>query len=183
MPSGVASGEVFVTVGTTLFDALIRAVDSAKCVSALALKGYTSLVLQIGKGSYKPYIDNGIMPTTCFEFSPSLGEYISRASLVISHAGSGSIFEALRAKKTLVVVVNDLLMDNHQKELANELSSRKYCVATTPEELLHTIEHLDNDELVEYVPGDPANIARGIDDILDLPPALSDEYVRSIARW
>mmetsp|Transcript_40269 Transcript_40269/g.67511 ORF Transcript_40269/g.67511 Transcript_40269/m.67511 type:complete len:170 (+) Transcript_40269:618-1127(+) len=168
-------GEVFVTVGTTLFDALIRALDSVKVVTALARKGHTSLVFQIGKGAYKPYVDNGIMPTKYFDFAPSLGECMSKASLVISHAGSGSIFEALRAKKQLVVVVNDLLMDNHQSELASELSSRKHCVATTPEKILQAIENLDSESLVEYVPGDPVNVARGIDDVLGVPPALSDE--------
>uniref|UniRef100_A0A7S0RJT0 Glycosyl transferase family 28 C-terminal domain-containing protein n=1 Tax=Pyramimonas obovata TaxID=1411642 RepID=A0A7S0RJT0_9CHLO len=169
MPAGGASGEVFVTVGTTLFDALIRAADTAECASALADKGYSSLTLQIGKGSYKPCNAHKILDTKWFEFAPSLGEHMSRASLVISHAGSGSIFEALRAKKPLVVVVNDLLMDNHQKELANELSARKHCVATTPEDLWETIEHLNIDELVEYVPGDPVNLARGIDTVLGVP--------------
>eukprot|EP00959_Pyramimonas_sp_CCMP1952_P134805 2821081-Pyramimonas_sp.AAC.2 len=106
MPSAVASGEVFVTVGTTLFDALIRAVDTEECVSALARKGYTSLVLQIGKGAYKPYgsYEGKGVQTKWFDFAPSLGEHMNRASLVISHAGSGSIFEALRAKKPVVVV-------------------------------------------------------------------------------
>lgn len=46
---------------------------------------------------------------------------MSDAALVISHAGSGSIFESLTAGKALIVVPNPLLMDNHQAELGNHL--------------------------------------------------------------
>lgn len=47
-------GQVFVTVGTTSFDALVKVVDSPECKIALANKGYSSLVIQIGRGSYLP---------------------------------------------------------------------------------------------------------------------------------
>jgi UDP-N-acetylglucosamine transferase subunit ALG13 len=43
------------------------------------------------------------------------------ADLVISHAGAGSVLEALHAHKSLLVVVNDSLMDNHQTELAHKM--------------------------------------------------------------
>jgi hypothetical protein len=47
---------------------------------------------------------------------------VSDAALVISHAGSGSIFESLTAGKALIVVPNPLLMDNHQAELGRHLA-------------------------------------------------------------
>lgn len=40
---------VFVTVGTTKFDALIRAVDRQPFADALVAAGYTRLVMQIGR--------------------------------------------------------------------------------------------------------------------------------------
>ena len=49
-----------------------------------------------------------------FEFTPSLAELMAGADLVISHAGSGSVFEALAAGKALVAVPNAALMANHQ---------------------------------------------------------------------
>jgi len=45
---------VFVTVGTTLFDALVRAVDTQEVKEELYAKGYTHLLIQIGRGSYIP---------------------------------------------------------------------------------------------------------------------------------
>lgn len=46
--------------------------------------------------------------------------------------------------KTVVAVVNDLLMDNHQKELADALADRHYLKATTPQELAQTLIDLDD---------------------------------------
>ncbi|KAL0029077.1 hypothetical protein WJX77_004803 [Trebouxia sp. C0004] len=44
-------GTVFVTVGTTKFDALIQAVDTIEVAEALVKQGYTALVIQKGSGS------------------------------------------------------------------------------------------------------------------------------------
>ena len=52
---GVSSKKVvFVTVGTTQFDALVRAVDTLELKQNLYAKGYTHLLIQIGRGSYIP---------------------------------------------------------------------------------------------------------------------------------
>ena len=45
---------VFVTVGTTCFDALVKVVDSEEVKQALLQKGYTDLLIQMGRGTYKP---------------------------------------------------------------------------------------------------------------------------------
>jgi len=57
-----------------------------------------------------------------YRFKPTLAADFESSSLVVSHAGAGSVFEALRAKKPLLVVVNPILADNHQTELADALS-------------------------------------------------------------
>jgi beta-1,4-N-acetylglucosaminyltransferase len=46
--------------------------------------------------------------------------------LVISHAGSGSILEALRYQVLLIVVPNTSLLDNHQEELADAMERSGY---------------------------------------------------------
>ena len=101
-------GTVFVTVGTTKFDALIQAVDTTEVANALVRKGYSKLVIQKGAGAYQVQtllpaqaqshqLSNGLQ-VQVFEFAPSLADYMKTADLIISHAGSGSIFEALRLR-------------------------------------------------------------------------------------
>lgn len=46
--------------------------------------------------------------------------------LVVSHAGSGSILEALRYQVPLIVVPNTSLLDNHQEELADAMQRSGY---------------------------------------------------------
>ena len=50
---------------------------------------------------------------------------------VMLFAGSGSIFEALTLGKPLVVAINEQLMDNHQIELARQLSHDNHLVYAT----------------------------------------------------
>ena len=45
---------MFVTVGTTCFDSLVMAVDSPEVKKALLKKGYTDLLIQMGRGRYVP---------------------------------------------------------------------------------------------------------------------------------
>lgn len=45
---------VFVTVGTTSFDALVRAVDTPEVKNELFKKGYTDILIQMGRGLYIP---------------------------------------------------------------------------------------------------------------------------------
>ncbi|KAJ0487598.1 putative N-acetylglucosaminyldiphosphodolichol N-acetylglucosaminyltransferase [Helianthus annuus] len=136
---------VFVTVGTTSFDSLVKTVDSRQVKEALSAKGYTHLVIQMGRGSYIPKNssgEDGSLVVDCFTFSSSIADYLRSASLVISHAGSGSIFETLRLAKPLIVVVNEDLMDNHQSELAEELSERKHLFCARPQTLCEVIKSL-----------------------------------------
>lgn len=52
--SGETKRIVFVTVGTTCFDSLVRAVDTKEVKEELYRKGYTHLLIQMGRGSYVP---------------------------------------------------------------------------------------------------------------------------------
>ena len=46
-PDQMAGSSVFVTVGTTKFDALIKAMDSLDVADELASREYTSLIMQV----------------------------------------------------------------------------------------------------------------------------------------
>jgi beta-1,4-N-acetylglucosaminyltransferase len=52
---------VLVTVGTTCFDALVKAVDSPGVKEALLEKGYTNLLIQMGRGTYAPSKVSGLI--------------------------------------------------------------------------------------------------------------------------
>uniref|UniRef100_A0A803L4Y2 Glycosyl transferase family 28 C-terminal domain-containing protein n=2 Tax=Chenopodium quinoa TaxID=63459 RepID=A0A803L4Y2_CHEQI len=170
--SKISKRTVFVTVGTTLFDALVKAVDTPEVKQELYAKGYTHLLIQIGRGSYIPARstgDNGSLAVEYFTFSSSIAESLSSASLVISHAGSGSIFESLRQHKPLIVVVNEDLMDNHQEELAEELAERKHLFCAHPQTLYQTITSMDLDSLLPYPAGDAKPVAKLINKFLGFP--------------
>lgn len=66
-----------------------------------------------------------------------------------------------------MVVVNDLLMDNHQCELAEELAARKHLVyATSPATLIETLRAMELPSLVPYPPGNPLDVVNAIDQFL-----------------
>ncbi|KAF5736343.1 Glycosyltransferase family protein 28 isoform 1 [Tripterygium wilfordii] len=101
---------VFVTVGTACFDALVGVPDSKESVGG-----------------------DGSLTVDYFTLSSSIADYLRSESFVVSHDGSGSIFETLRLGKPLIVVVNEDLMDNRQSELAQELADRKHLYCARPQ--------------------------------------------------
>ncbi|RYP90702.1 hypothetical protein DL770_003167 [Monosporascus sp. CRB-9-2] len=67
--------------------------------------------------------------------------------VIISHAGSGSIMDALRVNARLIAVPNPALMDNHQEELAEEMERQGYVVWGKLGSLADAVEHIE-----EHVP-------------------------------
>ncbi|KAI6651681.1 Bifunctional UDP-N-acetylglucosamine transferase and deubiquitinase ALG13 [Oopsacas minuta] len=161
----MAESTVFVTVGTTKFDLLIKTLCQPEVLSLLEYMKYTRILMQIGKGEYIPKIEDKKIGITLeyYTLKKSIAADMQQASLVISHAGAGSIFESLNAKKQLLVVVNEMLMDNHQLELAQHLAKEGYLIYTTCEYLKETLAGIDFSNLKPYVPGNP----KGITDYLD----------------
>lgn len=160
---------VFVTVGTTKFDALVRALDSDACLRALADRGCTHLLLQIGHGEHEPRAQSAAAPglhVSFYRHNPQYKTDVARADLVISHAGAGSIMDALSLQKKLVVVVNTALMDNHQTELAEAMAEQKYCVATTCDALVETLRTMDLSALQAYPDPDEDAFPRLVDHVV-----------------
>ena len=173
---------VFVTVGTTSFDALVEAMDSEEMIQTLIERGYDSLTIQRGRGTNVPKhivtstsSERSSAPTpwrTFFkvqvvEFLPSLDAVLKEASLVISHAGAGSVFESLSLGKPTLVVVNESLMDNHQVELAETLASLGHVAWTKPDGLLQALNAFDPNSLVKYESGE-CTLAKDIEDFVFL---------------
>lgn len=135
---------IFVTVGTTDFDELITTIDTQGFVEYLQSIKCRSLIVQYGRGLVEPCRLKNICEKIgifceIYRFKPTLDLDMQQADLIISHCGAGSILEAVKYKKSLIVVVNESLQDNHQTELADAMSEMGYCMSTTPVSLLATI--------------------------------------------
>jgi beta-1,4-N-acetylglucosaminyltransferase len=131
---------VFVTVGTTRFDELIRELLRNEDVF-MAMQ--TVVRMQVGKCDQKDI----------YQYKPSLKEDFEWADVVISHAGSGSILESLRMRKACLAVINERLMDNHQNELAYELAASGYLIACTVANLReHLITFLEKRSHLKVFP-------------------------------
>ena len=107
---------IFVTVGTTDFDALVERMD------ALAGDLDEEIVAQIGRGVYEP--------SACehFRFAPSLDPYYERARLVVAHGGLGTAIEVLQRGLPLIGVSNPDRYDRHQEDLLRTLSERGHMI-------------------------------------------------------
>ncbi|KKA30646.1 hypothetical protein TD95_004206 [Thielaviopsis punctulata] len=137
----------FVTVGATVtFSALLSAIQHEAFLSALILSGFTHLTVQAGRDydafcAFAATVDERFLTVECFDLKDSLArdmalcraeEREGRAmGVVISHAGTGSVLDAMTAQAPLIVVPNEALLDNHQVELAQMVESRKYGVRGT----------------------------------------------------
>ena len=179
----------FVTVGTTKFEDLVKGMDTEVVLEALVSAGYTNLVLQIGKGQYEP---TGVLkPKTTtkknkgrrkkntksktaglqveyFGLAPTLAPLLGEADLVISHAGAGSLFEALNAQRRVIAVPNPTLMGNHQEELASHLAGSGYLLHATvdPDSIARAVLESETKRLAKYEPGDASGIVGKIDAVV-----------------
>jgi beta-1,4-N-acetylglucosaminyltransferase len=173
------SKTVFVTVGSTKFENLINRVLEADILNLLKAHSYNKVILQVGNGHHK-YDDlfnfsqanlnfkSGVEEVATFlkdnveilayRYKKSIGDDILNADLIISHAGAGSVMESLEANKKLIVVINEMLMDNHQLELAEKMHDEGYSLYTTCEGLREKIELINsrNCQLKTYARGQPS---------------------------
>ncbi|KIX95302.1 uncharacterized protein Z520_08819 [Fonsecaea multimorphosa CBS 102226] len=148
--SSNASGKrCFVTIGATApFNSLVRAVLEPTFIKPLCDAGYTQLRVQYGNQEGEAIFqerckilkeagfDQGI-EITGFGFNREglrgemlavKGQSPQDEGMVISHAGSGSVLDALRIGVPIVVVPNTDLLHNHQVELAEALAEQEYVI-------------------------------------------------------
>ena len=83
-------------------------------------------------------------------------------------------FSVLEAKKPLIVVVNENLMDNHQTELAEKLGGNgylEYCLCST---LHSTIKNFDASKIKPFPPGNLNSFSNHIDSLFCKQNSIKD---------
>ncbi|KAJ2456323.1 N-acetylglucosaminyldiphosphodolichol N-acetylglucosaminyltransferase activity protein [Coemansia sp. RSA 2336] len=157
---------VYVTVGSTGFDELVKAVCTSEFMQALASQGFQRLTVQCGSSLdlFAPPATQSLgISTEAFDYTSRPQRLIEQADLVICHAGTGSILEALHSGKQTIVVVNPSLMDNHQSEIAEQLAAEGFVVEAKPALLAETILQGKYTGLRPYPAADPRPIGEIID--------------------
>ena len=125
----MAEKQLLITVGTTKFENLIKAIDNDNFYSMIINNGFNKIIIQKGYGEYKPINYKKFENKIKIQVSEIINNFenvIKSSELVISHGGAGIILESLKNKKKVIVCVNDELMDNHQVELASSLHNESY---------------------------------------------------------
>ncbi len=121
---------IFVTVGTTLcFDELIETIDN------LVAKGQIlePVTCQIGNGTF--------LPNNCeyFRFQPSINDWVQKASLVISHGGTGTVLSLINIKIKFIAVANPQASDDHQEQFLSRLGKMGCLLWTKNLDELYTL--------------------------------------------
>lgn len=125
---------IFVTVGTTNFDSLIKVAD--ECAAKLTQHSFT---FQKADGLYKPLYG------AYFDFVKDVNEYYQHADFVITHAGAGSVYKLLEMHKKIIVVPNFDRVDKHQADIATFLEEHNYALVVWQlTDLQHLIEKMDD---------------------------------------
>ena len=120
---------IFVTVGTQPNGFLRCLKEVESLIDKYNIK--EEVVAQIGNTDFK---------TDKFKTIPFTGEnefkqYIKDASVIITHAGSGAIFNSIKAGKKIIAMARlhdfNEMADNHQTELIKKLSEGGYLIDGT----------------------------------------------------
>jgi len=109
--------KILVTVGSSPFESLIRAVD----LVAIKLPEH-HFIFQISDGIYKPRSGK------FFSFSDSFSSYIDNADIIITHAGAGTVFELLEKQKKCIVAPNFERVDKHQSDLTTYIEENTLAI-------------------------------------------------------
>ncbi len=98
---------IFVTVGTQLpFDRLIKAIDE------IAAGLGEPIAAQVGRSKYRPRNFEGIPAFPAHE----IDELFRQARLVVGHAGIGTVLNARRHRRPLVVVPRQAKYGEHRND-------------------------------------------------------------------
>ena len=120
---------IFVTVGTQPNGFLRCLKEVEQLIDKYNIT--EEIVAQIGNTDF----ETNKYKTICFTGENEFKEYIKNASVVITHAGSGAIFNSIKAGKKIIAMARlhdfNEMADNHQTELVKKLSEGGYIIDGT----------------------------------------------------
>lgn len=120
---------IFVTVGTQPNGFLRCLKEVETLISNCQIE--EEVIAQIGHTDF----NSNKMKCIRFIGENEFKEYIEKASLVITHAGSGAIFNSIKANKKIIAMARlheyNEMADNHQTELVKKLAGDGYIIDGT----------------------------------------------------
>ena len=148
---------IFVTVGTQLaFDRMVLTVDQWA-----QQQGRDDVVAQIGFEAKRPshiqWVEH-MSPQEC-------ERHVSECELLVAHAGTGSIFSAMRHRKPIIIMPRRASLGEHRNE--HQLATAKHFAAKA-----HVIVAWDEQELVDYL-SHPEKVKVGTDFTPYAEPSLT----------
>lgn len=120
---------IFVTVGTQPNGFLRCLKEVEQLIDKYNIT--EEVIAQIGNTDF----ETEKFTTVRFTGENEFKEYIKNASVVISHAGSGALFNSIKAGKKVIAMARlhdfNEMADNHQTELVKKLSEGGYIIDGT----------------------------------------------------
>lgn len=107
--------KIFVTVGTTSFDSMVKALDSY-----FAENPEYEVIYQISDGKYIPKSGH------YFKRVDNINDYYSDAHVIITHAGAGTIYKLLEMSKKIIAIPNFERIDKHQVDISSYMEANNY---------------------------------------------------------
>lgn len=109
--------KIFVSVGNTHYNNLIKAIDEQLSPSEF------EVTIQLADGNFLPKNHR------YFRLTDNISKYFDDADIIIAHAGAGTVFQLLEENKKVVVVPNNERLDDHQLDLAQYVEENQFaCV-------------------------------------------------------
>lgn len=109
--------KIFITVGTTPFDELIKF-----CDQTIDTKKFNIFAQISPYAKYKP------LNFEYIEYTQNIDEYYNNYDLIISHAGAGSVYKLLELNKKTIFVPNYTMKDDHQIDICNFIEKKNYAL-------------------------------------------------------
>lgn len=145
---------IFVTCGTGSFSLLFKTLDNL--ITSGEIKD--DIIAQIGHSEYTPKQYEWFR----FKDIKVIDEIRKKVDIIIGHFGLATVYEAIKANKKFIGVVNFTRLDFHQGDLARKMSSDGYVLwCTSLDDLPIFIKKAESWRPKKYAPPE-CSIAREV---------------------